>query len=521
MTERATGGGIVSRWEWRTFGQRFGGAETVFAALPPTGTHESDERYLLVSDGVTVKLRDDLLDVKVLRARDARGLERWEPIIKANVPLSADDVRLIVSVLGADGLEIDQDAYTLDALIALLASAGPLREVGVHKRRVRYSVAGCMAELTDVTADGRPIRTIAIESEDAAAVIAAVRSIDLGDYVNTSYPTALRAILDDMPPRYAVIDVGTNSVKFHVGERAAGGTWRRVVDRAEITRLGERLEDHGEITPEALARTVTAIAGMADEARRNGALAIAAVGTAGLRAARNRTEVVTAILDGTGVDVEVISGEEESRLAYLAVAADLGAAGADASVVVFDTGGGSSQFTFGHGIDVDERFSLPVGAARFTERFGLDGAVSSAVLDEARAAISAELSRIAGRPLPDALIAMGGAATNIAAVKHGLAVYDPDVIQGTVLDRSEIDRQIELYRTRDAEERRTIVGLQPKRGEVILAGACIVRCVMEMLGVTTMTVSDRGLRHGVLEERFGSGVDALASGSVSEEERHE
>ena len=99
---------------------------------------------------------------------------------------------------------------------------------------------------------------------------------------------------------------------------------------------------------------------------------------------------------------------------------------------------------------------------------------------------------------------MGGAVTNITAVKHGLVTYDPAVVQGTVLDRAEIDRQIELYRSRDAEARRAIVGLQPKRAEVILAGACIVRTVMEKLGKESLTVSDRGLRHGVLAERFGS-----------------
>jgi exopolyphosphatase/guanosine-5'-triphosphate,3'-diphosphate pyrophosphatase len=153
---------------------------------------------------------------------------------------------------------------------------------------------------------------------------------------------------------------------------------------------------------------------------------------------------------------------------------------------------------------VDERFSVEVGAVRYTERFGLDRAVSPEVLREAMAAISADLSRIEGRPVPDALVAMGGAVTNIAAVMHRLAVYDPEVVQGSVLDRAEIDRQIEIYRSRDAEARRTIIGLQPKRAEVILAGACIVRTVMERLGKDSLTVSDRGLRHGVLAERFGT-----------------
>ncbi len=172
------------------------------------------------------------------------------------------------------------------------------------------------------------------------------------------------------------------------------------------------------------------------------------------------------------------------------------------SLVVFDTGGGSSQFTFGHDAVVDERFSVDVGAVRYTERFGLDRVVSPEVLREAMEAISADLSRIDGRPVPDALVAMGGAVTNITAVMHHLATYDPAVVQGSVLDRAEIDRQIALYRSLDADAR-AIVGLQPKRAEVILAGACIVRTVMEKLGKQHFAVSDRGLRHGVLAERFG------------------
>ena len=124
----------------------------------------------------------------------------------------------------------------------------------------------------------------------------------------------------------------------------------------------------------------------------------------------------------------------------------------EGSLVVFDTGGGSSQFTFGHGEHVDERFSLEVGAVRFTEQYGLDGVVSDDVLATALEAIAADLVRLEGRPTPDALVAMGGAVTNLAAVKHELARYDPDVVQGTVLDRAEIDRQIELYRTRTVEQ---------------------------------------------------------------------
>jgi exopolyphosphatase/guanosine-5'-triphosphate,3'-diphosphate pyrophosphatase len=132
------------------------------------------------------------------------------------------------------------------------------------------------------------------------------------------------------------------------------------------------------------------------------------------------------------------------------------------------------------------------------------------VIAEACAAIAADLSALEGRSAPDVLVGMGGAMTNLAAVRHGLAKYDSEVVQGTALDRAEVDRQIELYRRRDAAQRQEIIGLQPARSEVILAGACIVRTVLEMLGCDALTVSDRGLRHGLLAERFGLPAPSVA-----------
>jgi exopolyphosphatase/guanosine-5'-triphosphate,3'-diphosphate pyrophosphatase len=205
-----------------------------------------------------------------------------------------------------------------------------------------------------------------------------------------------------------------------------------------------------------------------------------------------------------GVGIEVISGEEEARLAYLAATSELDV-GRD-SLVVFDTGGGSSEFTFGRAGRVEERFSVDVGAAPYTERFGLDAAVSADEVAQALQAIAADLTQLDGRQRPAVLVGMGGALTNLAAVRHDLATYDSEVVHGTVLDRAEIDRQIDLYRDRTAEERRAIVGLQPARAEVILAGACIVRTVLDKLHCDELTVSDRGLRHGLLVERFSAGL---------------
>ena len=493
--------GSAGRWEWRTFGPGARIAEHGWRHLAPVDTQESDEVYILSGAGETVKVRAELMDIKQLLATDGFGLQQWRPVLKASFPLDRSNVERVFEALHVPVPELDRDAYTLDEFLGeLTGPARGIRAVSVHKRRVRYAPNGCSAEITEVLADGHAASTVAVESEDAAAVAAEVRALGLAGYVNTAYPAALRRIVDGTPERYAVIDCGTNSIKFHIAERTTAG-WRTLADRAELTRLGEGLDQTGEIGQAPIERAIAAIAGMVDEARSHDVLAIAAVGTAGLRMARNREVVLAAIAARTGVQIAVLPGDEESRLAFMACIA--GVTTGTGRLAVLDTGGGSTQLTFGHAGGVDERFSVNVGAARYSERYGLDDAVTPEVLAGARAAISSDLARLDGRPAVDVLVGMGGAVTNMTAVQLGLETYDADLVQGSLLRRDEIDRQIELYRTTGTEARRAIVGLQPKRAEVILAGACIVRTVMEKLGADALIVSDRGLRQGVLEDQFG------------------
>ena len=481
---------IVPRWEWRQFGD-------IQARLEETGperVQESDELYLLspVSDA-SVKVRDGLMDVKRLQRVDEHGLEQWLPVLKAPFPLTPDGVSVVARALEMPAPETANASYTLDELVALTGA----RRVDVHKVRHRYDLGGCAAELTDIRAGSDSTRTIAVESEDPARVVDAVGSLGLSLQPNTCMARGLKALVGR---RFAVIDVGTNSVKFYVADRQDDGTWSTVVERSEVTRLGEGLDKTGRLGREPVERTVGAVADMVDEARRLGVDDVAAAGTAGLRIAPNRVEFLDAVHERTGVRVEVVPGEEEARLAYVATKAALGLR--DEAVVDFDTGGGSSQFTFGHGDRVVEQFSVHVGAIRFTEQFGLDGPVDEARLAEVLEAVAADLEPLDERRTPDLLVGMGGAVTNLAAVQLELAEYDPSRVRGAKLERGEVERQIELYRTRTADERRDIVGLQPKRAEVILAGACIVLTVMRKLDAPSLTVSDRGLRHGLMAERF-------------------
>jgi exopolyphosphatase/guanosine-5'-triphosphate,3'-diphosphate pyrophosphatase len=219
-----------------------------------------------------------------------------------------------------------------------------------------------------------------------------------------------------------------------------------------------------------------------------------------MRMARNRDAVLVAIKERVGLDVEVLPGDEEARLAYLAAVSSLPSR--EGAMLVFDTGGGSSQFTFGQGIRVEERFSVNVGAVRYMEKFSLDRAVTPDVIRAVAQSLAPDLARLDGHTEKRALIGIGGGITTMAAVTHGMTTYDPNVIQGTVLTRSEIDRQVDLYASMDARDRRMLAGMPPAREDIILAGACIIRAILEKMNAGSVTVTNRGLRHGVLADRF-------------------
>ena len=179
------------RWEWRTFGDALGDAETRLRALTPERVRESDETYLL-SGAVdhAVKAREGLMDVKHLEQVNRDGLELWRPVMKSALPISADDARAVLAALSMDAPPLDLERY---GVADLVVAAQGVTLVPVHKSRRHYTIYGCMAELTDLrTADGS-MRTIAVESEDAARVSAAVRDLGLDSRPNVSVPAALTA----------------------------------------------------------------------------------------------------------------------------------------------------------------------------------------------------------------------------------------------------------------------------------------------------------------------------------------
>ena len=187
---------IIPRWEWRTFGDNFKGANNPFAAYKHGEPKESDETYFLSpATSENVKVRDGLMDIKKFQHANADGLEQWKPVLKRGFPLPADDVNTVFEILGVSPPKLVRSEYTEEQVIDELMKPAGVRVVNVHKSRTRYTVEGCMAEAADVTADGKKITTIAMELEDAAQVIATVRKLGLDRYENVSYPKGLKRLV--------------------------------------------------------------------------------------------------------------------------------------------------------------------------------------------------------------------------------------------------------------------------------------------------------------------------------------
>ena len=188
-----------------------------------------------------------------------------------------------------------------------------------------------------------------------------------------------------MARRKAIIDVGTNSIKFCLAEETGNGSYSVLKDANDIARLGEGLKETGLIGPEPLERNAQSVANFAAEAKAAGADEVVAVGTMALRTAKNAAAFITRVKELCGVELKVLSGEEEAQNSYVAVMSGIPGA-VDADLVTMDTGGGSTEFVFGTAGKIVRKFSLNVGAVRFTEKYLSQMPVAPEKLAEAQAA---------------------------------------------------------------------------------------------------------------------------------------
>ena len=305
-------------------------------------------------------------------------------------------------------------------------------------------------------------------------------------------------------PRCAFIDIGTNTILCLIAELRDGGRFRVLDDLAEITRLGQGVDRTGLISHQGEQRSSAVLRGYLDACKTLGVGEVIAVGTSALRDARNSLEVRQRWRLELGLEVRVIGGDDEAAYSFLAAQRGLPLSGEE--LLVMDIGGGSTEFIRGNDAGVTHALSLHLGSVRLTERFLRSDPVQAEEFAEMTSAIDSELAALAKHwrhfALASTWVGTAGTFTTMAAVEKKLMRYSQSVVHGSQLTQVEVQRQVRLYRSKTLAERKAIPGLEPKRADVILAGACLIDRMMTLFGARQLIVSDQGVRYGLLYERL-------------------
>jgi len=301
------------------------------------------------------------------------------------------------------------------------------------------------------------------------------------------------------PERVASIDIGTNTILLLIAE-VRRGKLITLFDTETIVRLGEGVQKNGILSEGAMERGFQTLEGYLKKCHKMKVQKIFAVGTSALREARNSAQFLTMVKEKLHLSIEVISGEEEASLSFLAVARDLKEA--EKSILVVDVGGGSTELVQGKGGAILQSVSLPLGIVRFNEKFLL----SDPVKEEEWKAMAEEIRKqLSGFPFPKeplSMISIGGTGTALVSVELGLEKFIPEKIHRFILTREALRNQLFLYRSKTLEEREKIKGLPSARADVILAGGTILYLIMEGAGCSSFMVSTHGVRYGLLYKQI-------------------
>lgn len=306
--------------------------------------------------------------------------------------------------------------------------------------------------------------------------------------------------------RVAAIDLGTNTVRLLVGEPDGAGGFRPVFAAQEITRLGQGLLPDRELQPEPIRRSLAVLQRFRRAAESHAAGRIAVVGTSALREAKNREAFVGLARRETGLEVRVVSGEEEARLTLLGVRAAVPVG--RGPWLLMDIGGGSTEFLLAEGAEVRATVSTGLGVVKLTEAHLKTDPPLAGDLAAVRDVVSARMARLRTRELPGlpstapdqrlAIVGTAGTVTSLAAIDLALDPYDPERVNGHRLTRDRVATLCGELASLPLVRRRRVRGLEPARADVIVAGALVCLGAMEGLGLPELMVSDGGLREGVL-----------------------
>lgn len=298
--------------------------------------------------------------------------------------------------------------------------------------------------------------------------------------------------------RVAGIDIGTLTCRLLVAAVSSEGSVDAIRSERKILRLGEGVDHTKRLKPDAMARVIETIQDWKAIIESHGVERYTAVATSAVREAGNREEFLERVRRETGVEIEVIDGEEEARRTFLGIRSGLPDV---RSILGLDIGGGSTEFIASRQGQPLKTTSIDMGVVRLTERVLQSDPPRATEIQQAETLIR-DLTQGARRELGDLtdlmLVGTAGTITSLAAVAQELPAYDPARIQNYVLELPVIRRIERDVFGKTQSQRVGMPGLETGREGVIAAGVLILRCIMEELNAARCVVSEYGLREGVL-----------------------
>jgi len=310
--------------------------------------------------------------------------------------------------------------------------------------------------------------------------------------------------------KMAGIDIGTNTLRLMIAElRSVQGRVhiRPIFEARRITRLGEGIVESGRLSLAAMSRTLQALKEFRAAFAEHPVDRIIGVATSAVREAENRPLFLARVKEETGLDVEVISGEEEARRTLLGVRFGLG--GDDSNLLVLDIGGGSTEWMVVTDGRVQEMRTFDIGVVKLTDRYLVTDPPSP---EDQRQLIQAIEDRFrpmvpsVGRLSGHRFIGVAGSVTTLAALELGLTTYDPSRVQNMRLGFARVESWYRRLVGMTLDERRRLPGLEKGREDLIVAGAALLWIAMRVAEAKEVVVSDYGLREGVLIDWFERNV---------------
>ena len=297
----------------------------------------------------------------------------------------------------------------------------------------------------------------------------------------------------------ASIDIGSNTARLLILESTGDQKFNLLVSKRNITRLGEGIDAQGKLTEHRMQTTLKVLSRFRQICLENGDPPLFAVATSAVREASNGQEFVRLAKKETGIDIKIITWEEEARLTLEGVYWKI--PHENRRVITFDIGGGSTEFILSEGENIKDFCSTSLGVVRLTEKFITQHPVNEKEYHSLQNHLQNELQTVKNKLsafLPELLIGTAGTVTTLAALKENIYPYDPEKIHGSTFSRPEAESILDDLKGKSLSQRLLLKPMEPGREDLIIAGTAIVLETMRAFGCEILTVSEYSLREGLI-----------------------